>query len=301
MPAKRVADGATQRTCAELQPTDPATLLGLLGKLALPVSVIWWRCGGTEPVSLTSSSAVRRPALEGVNLTLTVHLPPFAASVAPEQVSPVSMKLLGFAPAITVEVIGMTALVSLNTVMVCPGDAVPAGIVFVNVAVAGPKPTDEAVAVPDTATVWVGLLGALSCTTILADRWPVAVGTNCTVMVHVAFAARKTVEAQLESPTEKSPGLAPVTVVLLYVSVPVPLFVSVMSLVIDDVLTGWLPNVVVPGVTLACGLHAVTAQRHRLPGHVQRGGARPGRARREGDADRAGAVGRDAARCSRTR
>jgi len=88
------------------------------------------------------------------------------------------MKLFGFAPAITVEVIGMLELVVLNTVIVCPGEPVPAGIAFENATDAGPKAIDDAVAFPDTVTVWVGLLGALSCTTMSADRWPVAVGTN---------------------------------------------------------------------------------------------------------------------------
>ena len=122
MPANRVAVGDTQRTCADVQPTDANTCLGSFGAAAFPDSDTVCRCGACRPVSVTSSNAVRRPAAVGVNVTVMVQLAA-AASVAPVQVSALVVKLNGFAPAIAVEVTGSGSLLVFVIVTVCGGEA----------------------------------------------------------------------------------------------------------------------------------------------------------------------------------
>ena len=73
----------------------------------------------------------------------------------------------------------------------------------------GEKPTDDGVPLPVTVTLCVGLFGSSSWTVTVADRLPVVVGTNATLIVQVAFAASEPFAAQSESVTEKSPGSAP--------------------------------------------------------------------------------------------
>ena len=108
----------------------PRTLFGFFGAMAMPVSVTWWVCGLTAPLSVTERTAVRRPAVDGVKLTWIVHVA-FGWSIWPVQVSAERMKFFGFVPPSAVETIGIRLLVRLRTVTTWPGDAVPAGIVFV--------------------------------------------------------------------------------------------------------------------------------------------------------------------------
>ena len=132
----------------------------------------------------------------------------FGASVWPEQVSALRMKLLKLAPLrVTVE-IGRLLLVVLVIVTLWTGDGRPAITGFANVTLAGVKPTDDGVPVPERLTVWVGLFGSLSCTVTVSERAPVAVGTNAAVIVHWAFGCR-TAPWQPVSDTAKSPVLAP--------------------------------------------------------------------------------------------
>jgi hypothetical protein len=150
--ANRVAVGDTQVTVAERHPTAPWTRFGLFGAVARPVSVTWCVCGATAPVSLTARTAVRRPTADGVNVTRIVQVA-FGCSVVPVHLSAERRKFFGFAPPSAVPVIGIGLFVRLRTVTTCAGEAVPAGIGFLYVTLAGENPTDDGVPVPETFTV----------------------------------------------------------------------------------------------------------------------------------------------------
>ena len=141
---------------------------------------------------------MRRPAADGVNSTWIVHVW-FGPSVAPVHVSALLMKFFGFAPTMLMPLIGRLLLVVFDTVTVCTGEAVPAGIDVTKVTLLGEKPTDDGVPLPVTVTLCVGLFGSSSWTVTVADRLPVAVGTKATLIVQLAFAASEPVAAQSES------------------------------------------------------------------------------------------------------
>jgi hypothetical protein len=110
-------------------------------------------------------------------------------------------------------VMGRLLLVVFETLTVCTGEAVPAGIGVTKVTLLGEKPTDDGVPLPVTVTVCVGLFGSSSWTVTVAERLPVVVGSNVTVIEQVAFGASET-PMQPESFGVKSPGLDPPSVVL---------------------------------------------------------------------------------------
>lgn len=109
------------------------------------------------------------------------------------------------------------------------------------------------VAVPDRLTA-CGLPAALSVTVMAADRAPAAVGVKVTLIVHDAFTARLLPHVVVRA---KSPALVPVTVMLVIVSEPVPVLVSVTVDAALVVLITWLAKVRVVGARLTAGV-AVT-------------------------------------------
>ena len=124
------------------------------------------------------------------------------------------MKFFGLAPTMLMPVMGRLLLVVFETVTVCTGEAVPAGIGVTNVTPLGEKPTDDGVPLPVTVTVCVGLFGSSSWTVTVAERLPVAVGSNVTRDRAGRIRPQARRRRSPNRRPEKSPGLAPPVVVL---------------------------------------------------------------------------------------
>src|SRR5229473_2781047 len=108
--------------------------------------------------------------------------------------------------------------------------------------------TTGAVPVPVSDTL-CGLPEASSAIVTLADRFPVAVGLNLTLMEQFALAATLPPHVLV---CEKSPALVPVTAMLEIVNVAVPVLDRLTICTLLVVPTFWLPKLMLfpPSVTL---------------------------------------------------
>lgn len=186
---------------------------------ALPVPVRLTNCGLPAALSAMLTEAVRVPIAAGVNVTLIVHVP-FTATELPHVL--VTVKSLGSVPVAPILVIVKLAFPVLVRVTDCAALVVfrfwlaKVRVEAVRLT-AGPEP------VPVRASV-CGLLLRLSAMLTEAARAPSAVGVNFTVIVQVALSASELPQLFV---SEKSPGLAPVRVMLVMVKLALPVFVRI--------------------------------------------------------------------------
>jgi hypothetical protein len=170
-------------------------------------------------LSVTFKEAVRLPAAEGVNVTLSVQLPP-AASELPHVV--VSAKSPGLAPVNAIPLRDKAAFPGLFSVTVWPALVVPR-FWPLKVRLVGVTPANGALPVPVRLTVW-GLLVPLSVMVNEAVRVPGAVGANVTLMVQVPPAATELPQVLV---SEKSPALVPATWMPVMVKLALPVLFRV--------------------------------------------------------------------------
>src|SRR5690348_2228845 len=168
------------------------------------------------------SVPVRGPAMVGLNVTVTVQLPPTATD--PPQVLPAVKSLESGTFIAATEKGWVPVFVSVSD---CGADAIPRTW-FPNESDCGDGVTGgpgAAVPVPDSATV-CGVPDASSVIVSDAARAPVAVGLKVTVAVQLAPAARLPGQVFV---CAKSPAFAPVSAMLLIVKANAPVFVSVTA------------------------------------------------------------------------
>ena len=180
-------------------------------------------CGLPDAESVKVRFAVRVPVAAGLNATAAEQAPP-TDNVA-EHVVPVTMKSDAFVP------VTLTPLIVSSEV--APFDSVTDCVAVVLPTFALPKAIPDGLAVttplvprPETDTV-CGLLLPESAKFKVAVREPVAVGAQRMFAVQLAPAAR--VAPQVLLKTEKSPGLAPLKLMLLILMADVPELVSVTT------------------------------------------------------------------------
>ena len=188
---------------------DSAALLGLLAALVKKVS-----------------AADRTPVANGVNVTLTAQFSPARSVLRQEFVKmaksaafgPVSemLVMVSVADPLFVSVTVCAALGSEIEIVTFPNDRVVGLRLAAGVGAATPVPESDALS---------GLLEALVRNVSDADRAPSAVGVNVTLTVQFSPAA--SVPPQVFAEMAKSPGFAPVRVMLVIVTVAGPVFVSV--------------------------------------------------------------------------
>jgi len=180
-------------------------------------------------------------AVEGLNVTMTVQLPPATTGVATEQVVAVMAKSAAFVPdtdGAAVKFRGAVPVfisVTVIAALVTPCDCVPNG------KLAG-RVTAGAVPVPVSETVW-GLGTALSAK--LRDAFSAALveGLNVRVTVQLEPAATGEAVEQVAAVIAKSAAFVPVTLGLLVnVSDALPVFISVTVIVGLVVPLGTEPN-----------------------------------------------------------
>ena len=135
-------------------------------------------CGLPVASSAILIVAVRVPVALGVNVTLIVHVPPFAATDVP-QLS-VLAKSPPFVPLMVMLVMFKTAVPLLVKVTGWADDVVPTNCPL-NVRDVLPNTTAGAIPVPVKPIV-CGLPVALSAMLIVAVRVPVALGVNVTLI-----------------------------------------------------------------------------------------------------------------------
>jgi hypothetical protein len=111
------------------------------------------------------------------------------------------------------------------------------------------KLTADAVAVPVSEAV-CGLPDALSLTETVACREPEAIGVNVTLIVQLVASASELPQLFV---WEKSPGFAPVMVILVMVKVALPVLLSVTSCGALLPPRTWLPNTRLVGDKVAVG------------------------------------------------
>jgi hypothetical protein len=189
--------------------------------------------------------AVRLPAAEGVNVTLSVQLP-LAASELPHVV--VSAKSPGLAPANAMLVMDRAAFPVLFSVTVWPALVVPR-FWLVKVRLVGVAAATGALPVPVRVTV-CGLPPALSVMLTEAVRAPVAAGVNVTLIVQLPLAATELPQVLV---TAKSPGSVPVVPTLVIVKLAFPVLVRVTDCAALVVPRFWLVKVRVAGERLTAG------------------------------------------------
>jgi hypothetical protein len=204
-----------------------------VGIVPVPLSVT--DCVPGVALSLTCNVAVRAPVAVGLNVTPMTHVPLVAATTRLfAQFVPVAATIAK-SPAFVPVMVTAFAAASVT-------DAVP---VLLNVTVVVPlvelirwlpngtgegvSVTLAAVPVPVSGTV-CGLPVASSATLTFALLAPVAIGENLTPTLQLAAAFNALAPSGhavplLGAPTLKSPGLAPVKLMLVMFSVAVPVFV----------------------------------------------------------------------------
>ena len=121
----------------------------------------------------------------------------------------------------------------------------------------GTKTTADGVPVPERLTV-CGLPGALSFTCTTAVAGPTDVGKNCTLIMHWSPGWSGDAPTQV-SLIVNCAGFVPASVGCEMTRFSVPVFVTVIVRMLDDVETGWLPNPMEPGLTDAPGSVPVPA------------------------------------------
>jgi hypothetical protein len=197
---------------------------------AVPVPESTAICGLPAALSVTTNAAVRTPVAVGLKVSETMQLA-LAAKVAPQLldamakspalVPPRAMPLMfNIAPPVFPMVTAIGELVDPCAVLGKP--IVPLGVKVTTGAFTGvPVP------VSDTSC---GLPVALSAIERFAVRAPVVVGVKVIDTWQLAFTAKVAVQVFCEM--AKSPGLAPVFVMLLRVSVALPVFVIVCTIAV---------------------------------------------------------------------
>lgn len=188
----------------------------IMGLLVEPVRLI--DRGPLMALSARLIVAVRFPTAVGVNVTLIVHVP-FAATELPQVL--VTAKSPGFVPVVVILVIDKLVFPVLVRVTDCAVLATPTPV-LVNVRALAERLMAAALPVPDKA-IASGLTCRLSAMLTVAVRVPMALGVNCTVIVHLPLAASDPPTGQLLV-CEKSPGLAPIIVMLEMVKLVLPVF-----------------------------------------------------------------------------
>jgi len=207
---------------------------------ANPVPVRPTVCGLPAALSVMVTAAPRAPAAVGVNVTLIVQFPLFAATELPHVL--VSAKSPLFAPVTPMLVMVSAALPVLVTVT----DWDPLVVFKVwpaNVRLDADKLTVGAgMVVPVPLSVKeCGLPAALSVMVTEAARAPVAVGVNVTLIVQFPlFAATELPQLFV---CAKSPLFAPVTPMLVMLRAALPVLVSVTDWDPLVVFNCWLANV----------------------------------------------------------
>jgi hypothetical protein len=139
-------------------------------------------CGLFPAESVNVRVAPRVPAADGVNVTLTVHVPE-PARLAPQVLAEIA-KSPAFGPEMAMLLMLIEALPALLMVTDC-GEVVPPTAVFAKVMLAGVSVTPGALPVPDSATV-CGLFPAESVNVNVAVRVPGAEGVKVTLTVQLA-------------------------------------------------------------------------------------------------------------------
>jgi len=190
-----------------------------------PVPLSATDCGLFVAESVKVSDAVRAPLAVGLNTMEAEQVPAAAKLVL--QVLLAMLKSPAFVPEIATLLIVIDELVPFDKVTVCEALLDPT-FVLANVRLVGLADTVPlaAVPVPVSVIVW-GLPLAESLKTNVADRAPVACGTNATVAVQLEDAASD--DPQVLLLIAKSPGFAPPRVTLLMVIAVLPLFVRVTT------------------------------------------------------------------------
>jgi hypothetical protein len=181
-----------------------------------------------------------------------VQLPPAATGELVLQVPPLAMlKSDAFVPVIEILLIVRDVEAELFNVADCAELVVPT---FWLENVSGEvKVTVDVTPVPERATVW-GLPVALSATLILAEREPSALGLKVTLMVQLPPAATGVLVLHVPPlATAKSDAFVPVMEILLIVSDPAPLLVSVVDLAELVVFWAWFPNEMEVGLKVGGG------------------------------------------------
>jgi hypothetical protein len=227
---------------------------------ALVVGIVWGRKGvavdsvgdGTRPVMATFSAGaelitcrlvLRVPVARGVKLTLIVQLAP-AAKLAPQ--------VLVCAKSVVLPVLNPMLVISSELVVAvlvsvtgCDAGVVPA--IWAGKVRAGDRVADADGAPPvPVSTAVAGLASSVPVTDSVAERTPVAVGLNVTLMVQFAPAAKVVpqVPPAVKGGRTNTPavvGMIGVTVMLMPVSGTVPVLANVAvcgALVVRIVSTG---------------------------------------------------------------
>jgi uncharacterized protein YqcC (DUF446 family) len=197
----------------------------------VPERVTVW--GDPAALSVMVTDAPRLPAAVGVNVTEMLQLPP-AATLAPQVL--VCAKSPGLVPATAMLVTVKAAVPVLLSVTDWAALVVPTfWLAYVRL----PELSDTigtAAPVPERVTVW-GDPAALSAMVTDAPRLPAAVGVNVTEMLQLPPAATLAPQVLL---CAKSPGLVPVTAMLVIVKAADPVLLSVTDWAALVVPTFWL-------------------------------------------------------------
>jgi len=222
-----------------------------VGVVAVPVPESATACGLPVALSAMLTLAVRAPPAVGLNVTLMMQ---FASTARLAGQVFVWEKSPAFAPVKLTPVIVSAALPLFVSVTDCGALDVPT-FCDANVRLVGASVTVGAFAgapVPVRLTL-CGLPVALSVILTLAERAPVAVGLNVTLIVQFAFAARLAGQVLV---SVKSLAFAPAIVMLVIVSAALPEFVSVTACGALDVPTFCDANVRAVGASITAGAFA---------------------------------------------
>lgn len=218
---------------------------------AVPVPVSATVCGLFVALSVKVSVALRAPAVVGVNVTVTVHVP-FTPSVAGEigQGSLGVAKSPGLVPVIRILVMVSDDVppfvrVTLCAVLVDPTACEP------NVMLVVERPTDPNAPIPVKLTACGLPAVALSVKLTEALRLPDADGVNVTLIVQKLLAASVLGEMGQLLLTLKSPAFAPLTAIFVMVRLTFPVFVRVKVCAELVVFTVWLAKVTVEAERVA--------------------------------------------------
>ena len=180
--------------------------------------------------------ALKFPAADGVNVTLTWQVLP-GATVAPVHVSALLAKLLGFVPPI-VTVDRMRLAVPLSVTVSVRAALVVAGGWLGKLNPEAERPTTTSVPVPLKVTV-CGLPLALSVKTSEALKLPVVAGVNVTLTAQVMVGAT-VAPVQVSALLAKSLGFVPPIAAVEMFRLLVPVLVTVTVWAVLVVLASWV-------------------------------------------------------------
>jgi hypothetical protein len=215
---------------------------------AAPVPERLTLCGLPLASSVKATAALREPLAVGLKVTLILQLPP-AVTLDPQPL--VWAKSPALAPVMAMLVTIKVEAPELLRVIVCAALVVPTAW-LAKVRVAGERLAAAPVAapVPERLTL-CGLPAALSVKATAAERDPLAVGLNVTLILQFAPAA--TLDPQLLV-WLKSLALLPLTAMLDMSKAAPPELVRVMDCAVLAVWKAWLPKVRAADEKLTSGL-----------------------------------------------